>query len=154
MPVPSAGPADAAGPCAAERDLQRARAAVVEAELSVRPEERYLGAQLAALRTAAVVLALRARPDRASRRHGPRNAWRLLADVAPEFGEWAAFFAATEGRRDAVRAGAWVGAREADDLVRDAQAFLGLVERVLASRLVPSTRGRAPVRSRREDFSA
>ena len=41
------------------------------------------------------------------------------------------FFAATEAKRDAVRAGATsiVSAREADDLVRDARAFLSLVER-------------------------
>ena len=54
--------------------------------------------------------------------------------MAPEFGEWAAFFAATKGKRDAVHAGATaiVSAREADDLVRDAQAFLALVERALA----------------------
>jgi len=58
----------------------------------------------------------------------------LLAEVAPELGEWAAFFAATEGKREAVRAGAAaiVSAREADDLVRDAQTFLDLVERALA----------------------
>ena len=58
----------------------------------------------------------------------------MLADVAPEFGEWAAFFAATKGKRDAIHAGATaiVSAREADDLLRDAQAFLALVERALA----------------------
>jgi hypothetical protein len=58
----------------------------------------------------------------------------MLSDVAPEFAEWAAFFAATEGKRDAVRAGATtiVSAREADDLVRDAQTFLSLVERRVA----------------------
>jgi len=61
----------------------------------------------------------------------------MLADVAPEFAEWAAFFAATEAKREAVRAGATtiVSAREADDLVRDAQSFLGLVERSVAERL-------------------
>jgi hypothetical protein len=54
-------------------------------------------------------------------------------EVAPELAEWAAFFAATEGRRDAIRGGATsiVSAREADDLVRDARAFLRLVERAI-----------------------
>jgi hypothetical protein len=63
----------------------------------------------------------------------PRNAWRMLADVAPELAEWAAFFAATESKRDAIRGGATsiVSAREADDLVRDAKAFLRLVERAI-----------------------
>ena len=39
-----------------------------------------------------------------------------------------------KGKRDAVHAGATaiVSAREADDLLRDAQAFLALVERALA----------------------
>lgn len=111
-------------------DLHRARTALVEAELSCRPSDRFLAAHLAALRVAAVVLALRARPGRRGGR--PRNAWMLLAEVAPELGEWAAFFAATEGKREAVRAGATsiVSAREADDLIRDAQTFLGLVERL------------------------
>jgi hypothetical protein len=47
--------------------------------------------------------------------------------------EWAAFFAATQAKRDAVRAGATsiVSAREADDLVRDVEAFLRLVERAV-----------------------
>jgi len=115
-------------------DLQRARAALVEAELSCQPSDRYLAAHLAALRVAAIVLALRARPGRGSSR--PRNAWLVLAEVAPEFGEWAAFFAATQGKREAVRAGATtiVNAREADDLIRDAQTFLGLVEHALGRR--------------------
>ncbi|GAA2100975.1 hypothetical protein GCM10009841_16300 [Microlunatus panaciterrae] len=113
-------------------DLNRARSALIEAELARHPSERFLAAHMAALRIAAVVLALRA--TRTSRNSGrPRNAWRVLAEVAPEYGEWAAFFAATEGKRDAVRAGATaiVTGREADDLVRDAQIFLGLVERRL-----------------------
>jgi hypothetical protein len=117
-------------------DLARARTALVEAELSRHPSERFLAAHLAALRVAAIVLARRARPGRGSSR--PRNAWLVLADVAPELGEWAAFFAATEGKREAVRAGATaiISAREADDLVRDAQAFLSLVERALGRREV------------------
>jgi HEPN superfamily protein len=125
---------------AVRADLGRAQAALAEAEGSDRPAPRYLAAQLAALRTAAVVLALRGPTGRPSRSGGPRNAWRLLAEVAPELGEWAAFFDTTQARRDAVRGGAWVSAREADDLLRDAQAFLGLIERVLA----PVLRDRRP----------
>ena len=112
-------------------DLHRVRTALVEAELCARPSDRFLAAHLAALRVAAVVLALRARPGRRDSR--PRNAWALLAEVAPELGEWATYFALTEGKREAVRAGATaiVSAREADDFLRDAQAFFGLVERAL-----------------------
>jgi hypothetical protein len=112
-------------------DLSRARTALIEAELSFHPSDRYLAAHLAALRVAAIVLALRARPKRSSGR--PRNTWVVLAEVAPELSEWAAFFAATQDKREAVRAGATaiVNAREADDLIRDAQAFFALVERAL-----------------------
>ena len=112
-------------------DIQRARAAIMEAELAQRPSDRYVAAHLAALRVAAILLAARADPAESARRTRPRNAWRMLSAIAPEFAEWAAFFAATEGKRDAVRAGATtiVTAREADDLVRDAQTFLSLVER-------------------------
>jgi hypothetical protein len=116
---------------AAAADLRRAKAELADAELLTRPSERFLAAQLAALRGAAVALAVRAPAGgRASR---PRNTWALLAEVAPELGEWAAFFAATQAKSEAVRAGATaiVSAREADDLVRDAAGFLGQLERSL-----------------------
>ena len=71
-------------------DLRRARAAVAEAELTPRPDQRFVAAHLAALRIAAIVLSLRAHPATAGRRARPRNAWQLVADVAPEFAEWAA----------------------------------------------------------------
>jgi len=124
-------------------DVQRARSAIVQAELTQRPSDRFLAAHTAALRVAAIILALRTHPALANRRSRPRNAWRLVAEVAPEFAEWAAFFAATEAKRDAVRAGATaiVSAREADDLVRDAQTFLGLVEQA-AHRSAPARRTR------------
>ena len=123
--------------CQLPVDLRRARSAIAAAELADRPGDRYLGAHLAALQVAAVVLAWRGSRAVTASRSRPRNAWRMLADVAPEFAEWAAFFAATEAKREAVRAGATtiVSAREADDLVRDAQSFLGLVERSVAERL-------------------
>jgi SAV_6107-like HEPN len=114
-------------------DLRRARSSLAEAELARRPSDRYLAAHLAALRVVAIVLTHRA-PPRIGRLDGrPRNAWHMLAEVAPELAEWAAFFAATETKRDAIRAGTTsiVSAREADDLVRDARAFLRLVERAI-----------------------
>ena len=106
----------------------------VQAELAERPGERYLAAHAAALRCAAVILALRSHPAAAAaRRRRPQNPWPLLTVVAPEFAEWAAYFSAIRGKQQAVRAGATglVSPREADDLVRDAQAFLGLVERAV-----------------------
>lgn len=104
-------------------DLQRARSALIEAELAVRPADRFLGAQLGALRVAAVVLS--ARSVRRPVGSGPRNVWELVAEVAPEYTEWAAFFAGNQLKQQVVRAGAkaLVSAREADDLIRDAQRF-------------------------------
>jgi hypothetical protein len=114
-------------------DLRRARSALAEAELAERPSDRYMAAHLTALRVVAIVLTHRARSGMARPSGRPRNAWRMLAEVAPELAEWAAFFAATQAKRDAVRAGATsiVSAREADDLVRDVEAFLRLVERAV-----------------------
>ena len=118
---------------ATDQDLQRARSSLAEAELAERPSDRYLAAHLAALRVVAIVLTHRAPRGLGSPSGRPRNAWRMLAEVAPELAEWAAFFAATEAKRDVIRAGATsiVTAREADDLVRDATAFLRLVERAV-----------------------
>ncbi len=117
-------------------DLQRARAAVLLAENVPRSSDRYLAAHAAALRVAAVVLALRTHPVLGGRASRPRNAWGLLAEVAPELAEWAAFFAASETKRDAVRAGATaiVTSPEADDLVRDAERFLHVVATAVTRR--------------------
>jgi len=88
--------------------------------------DRYAAAHLAALRAAAAVLAARARPVRGRR----GSAWELMSKVAPEFSEWAAFFAAGSAKRQAAEAGIQrlVSAREADDMVRQASTFLDLVE--------------------------
>lgn len=93
------------------------------------PADRFAAAHLAALRGAAAVLAARARPRRTAR----GSAWDLLPRVAPELGEWAAFFAAGSGKRQAAMAGltAQISAREADDMVRQSAAFLDLVDQTL-----------------------
>lgn len=99
---------------------------------------RYACAHVAALRAAAALLAARARPAPRARRQ--KNAWVLLADVAPELTEWARFFAAGAGKRAAAESGSAraVSEREADDLVRDADRFLAVVESALG--LVPHAR--------------
>ncbi|MEX2291907.1 MAG: SAV_6107 family HEPN domain-containing protein [Mycobacteriales bacterium] len=109
--------------------LALSRRGLLEACTAATPGERYAAAHLAALRAAAAVLACRARPA-AGRRARPTSAWVLLADVAPELAEWAAFFAAGAAKRAAAEAGLPSAAtgREADDLVRDAEFFLGVVE--------------------------
>lgn len=110
--------------------LAAARRGLAEAMLERRPADRYAAAHLAALRAAAAVLAARTRP--AKSRKGPRSAWELLATAAPEMAEWAAFFAAGAGKRAGAEAGlSVVTSREADDLLRDAETFLALVDTTL-----------------------
>lgn len=114
--------------------LGLARRGLVEASSADRPHERYAAAHLAALRAAAAVLACRAQPATgAGRRSRPTSAWVLLTAIAPELGEWAAFFAAGARKRAAAEAGlpTAVTPREADDLVRDAETFLSVVETAL-----------------------
>jgi hypothetical protein len=108
----------------------RAHDSLVAAVRAATPGERYVAAHLAALRGAAAVLAVRGRP---SQRGGPRSVWEVLPRVAPELAEWAAFFDAGAARRAAVEAGRddVVTPRGADDLVRDAETFLVLVEAAL-----------------------
>jgi SAV_6107-like HEPN len=111
--------------------LVLARQGLAEAASTIVSTDRYAAAHLAALRSAAAVVAARARPvDRGSRHRGPRSVWALLPDVAPELGEWAAYFAAGARKRAAAEAGLTgsVSTREADDLLRDADTFLGLIE--------------------------
>ena len=124
--------------------LTQARRGIVAAASATRPHERYAAAHLAALRAAAAVLVARTRPLAGrNRSRGPRNAWVLLSTVAPELTEWAGFFAAGATKRAAAEAGLThaVSAREADDLVRDAETFLALVETTLGvphQRLLPT----------------
>jgi hypothetical protein len=119
-------------PLPAARLLALARHGLNDAAGCARPCERYALAHLAALRCAAAILAERARPEPLEHRRTRRlrSAWSLLADVAPEMAEWAAFFAAGAVKRAAAEAGieGAVTAREADDLLRDCMTFLALVE--------------------------
>ncbi len=116
--------------------LGLARRGLVEAGVAPTPGERYAAAHLAALRVAAAVLACRARPAGPARRSRPTSAWVLLAQVAPELGEWAAFFAAGATKRAAAEAGlpTAVTSREADDLVREVSTFLAMIESSLEER--------------------
>lgn len=118
--------------------LRQASEALAEAHREPEPLRRYPAAYLAAMRAAAAVLAVRARPQTAPprRRGATRNVWHLLAEVAPELGEWAAFFASCSATRAAAEAGIerLVGRREADDLLRQAEQFVGIVRAALALR--------------------
>lgn len=107
-------------------DAGRGLGRAIRADL---PTDRYAAAHLAALRGAAAVLATKARPGRSRQ----ASAWELLAKVAPEFSEWAAFFASGSAKRQAAEAGIarFINPREADDMVRQCAAFLDLVEAAL-----------------------
>ncbi|HLN78477.1 MAG TPA: SAV_6107 family HEPN domain-containing protein [Nocardioidaceae bacterium] len=121
-------------PAATHSYLERAALSLREAITSTEVTMRYAHAHVAALRATAALLAARAHPAGPRRgRPAQKNAWVLLAEVAPEFSEWAAFFAAGASKRAAAEAGSSraVSEREADDLVRDADRFLGLVEQSL-----------------------
>jgi hypothetical protein len=118
--------------------LARAAESLRDAVVAPDVPTRYACAHVAALRAAAGLLAARARPTRSSGRRRPqKNAWVLLSEVAPELTEWATFFAAGAAKRAAAEAGSTraVTEREADDLVRDADRFLAVVEQALG--LVP-----------------
>jgi len=110
--------------------LGRAAESLHEAVVAPDVPTRYACAHVAALRAAAALLAARARPAPRPRGRRQKNAWVLLTEVAPELGEWASFFAAGAAKRAAAEAGSTraVTELEADDLVRDADRFLALVE--------------------------
>jgi hypothetical protein len=102
--------------------LAAAQRGLVEATYAETADERYVGAHLSALRSAAAVLAARAQPAKSRARL--RSVWSVLPAVAPEFTEWAQFFAASAAKRSAAEAGLRVVTqREADDLLRDAETF-------------------------------
>lgn len=105
--------------------VARSHDTLVEACTVSTSSQRYVAAHLAALRAAAGLLAWKAPRSLSSK---PRSAWVTLAQHAPELGEWAAFFTESGRRSRAVSAGILVpAAREADDLVRQAETFLQIV---------------------------
>ncbi|MFD3455951.1 SAV_6107 family HEPN domain-containing protein [Streptomyces sp. NPDC058691] len=124
----------AGAPAAALDLLGQAARGLQEAAAQESANDRYATAHLAALRTAAAVLAVRGRPEPTKRRRQRiRSAWEVLPEVAPELAEWSALFEAGARRRALAEAGIQGAAtrRDADDLVRAAGMFLRLVERML-----------------------
>lgn len=124
----------ASAPPAALDLLAQARGGLDEAAVLELPNDRYATAHLAALRTAAAVLAARGRPETSERRRQRiRSAWEVLPEIAPELTEWSALFASGAPRRARAEAGipGAASTRDADDLLRDAGMFLRIVERML-----------------------
>lgn len=111
--------------------LSQARQTWAEAVLEPQPAEKYRNAHIAALRAAASVLALKARPALTGTRR-PTSAWVLLDRLAPELSEWSAYFSYSAQRRAAIEAGSVsvVSERDADDLLRAAGEFIAIVERM------------------------
>lgn len=112
---------------AADALLDRARLALADAARAHSPEDRFCLAHLGSLRAAAALVATY---GRAARRRRLVSVWVLLDAVAPAFAEWSAYFADAARTRAAIEAGAHraVTARAADDQVRAAAEFCGLVE--------------------------
>ncbi len=104
-----------------ESELRKARGMLDVAEATPEALDRY-GAALVAAQVIAV-LVLRVRTARV--RPAERNVWQLLLTAAPEFGEWAGFFATCRAKQQLAAAGVTgiVTGREADDLVRDVRYF-------------------------------
>jgi hypothetical protein len=132
--------------------LDRAREAVTSGYAASAASARYLAASLAALRAGAAIVAgtaaTRTGGGLASGGDGPHDVWVLTARVAPELAEWAQRFAAATGQRVGVETGlARVTAREADDLLRDAETFVDLAAGRLGVPTVDRPRRLVPVRS-------
>lgn len=110
----------------AAKDLLRtAVLALDDAYQAQTPAQRYVAAHVAALRAGAALLAVRAKPSRSRR---IRSVWQMVPAIAPdhaELAEWCAYFDAIGRRRVFVEIGREaVTQRQADDLLRDAEAFL------------------------------
>jgi hypothetical protein len=131
-------PATTILPATTHAYLMRSASSLAEAIEAGDVATRYACAHVAALQAAAALLAARSTPTLTARRRRPqRNAWVLLCEVAPELADWAAFFSAGAAKRAAAEAGSTraVTGAEADQLVRDADRFLAVVEQSLG--LVP-----------------
>ncbi|RJS47678.1 SAV_6107 family HEPN domain-containing protein [Nocardioides cavernaquae] len=110
--------------------LERAAESLREAITTSDVPTRYAHAHVAALRAAAALLAARAPGPQAP---APEERLGPAREVAPELTEWSAFFAAGASKRAAAEAGSRraVSERDADDLVRDADRFLSVIEQAL-----------------------
>ncbi|GAA1873021.1 SAV_6107 family HEPN domain-containing protein [Myceligenerans crystallogenes] len=102
--------------------LRRADAELAQAHAASDPDDRFRHAHLAAIRSAAAVLALRGRPPA---RSGARTVWEMLSRVEPALAPWSGYFAAGAPLRAAVDAGraGEVPRSRADELIACAEDF-------------------------------
>lgn len=123
----------------AGKDLLRtALIALDDAYQAPTPGQRYVAAHVAALRAGAALLAVGAKPTRSPR---IRSVWELVPSAAPELLEWCNYFQVIGRRRVFVEIGReYVTARQADDLVRDAESFMEQIAGILGVGLpIPSS---------------
>jgi len=95
---------------------------------------RLVTSQLAALRTAAAIVAARSDPRTTPLNEGPQSLWDLLPEVAPALSEWAVYFAVSPRPRQRAVWAWWHRAalrREADEFLRNAEAFFALAASTL-----------------------
>ncbi|MCE7083142.1 SAV_6107 family HEPN domain-containing protein [Streptomyces sp. ST2-7A] len=125
----------APAPPAALDLLAQAERGLEEAETREDPGDAYIAAHMAALRTAAAVLAVHGRPETTARgRRRIRSVWDMLPEIAPELGEWSVLFAASGARRARLEAGIRreVGRDDAEELAKSVGMFLRLVRARIA----------------------
>ena len=109
--------------------LDRADALLAQSVGAGGPADRFHSAYLAALRGAGAVLAAEG-PAAGSKRTRTRNAWVLMAGAAPEFANWADYFAGHSPTRAAIEAGMsrTLTDLEADEFFVEVGRFLQAVE--------------------------
>ena len=109
--------------------LLEARAHLRQAARENSPARCYAAAYLAALRAATAIALERSRF--ADRR--PQSAWKLLSDAAPEYVQWAEFFAARSQRRVLAESGTTaITSAEAAEMLGRATEFLQAASRGLS----------------------
>ena len=118
------------------RLLESARHGLTGARRDSSAANRYATAHLAALRAVAAVVTARTDPGTTTFSLQPQSLWELLPSVEPTLSGWAAHFAAGSRERAAAEAGLNrpVSHGEADDLLRDAETFVALVEETLGGK--------------------
>ncbi|MFC9554223.1 SAV_6107 family HEPN domain-containing protein [Rhodococcus sp. NPDC056960] len=110
--------------------LDRADALLAQSVGAGAAADRFHSAYLAALRGAGAVLAAAEGLAAGSKRTRTRNAWVLMAAAAPEFANWADYFAGHSPTRAAIEAGMTrtLTDLEADEFFVEVGRFLQAVE--------------------------
>ena len=122
----------------AARLITRAEQELAQVTSGQDPQEAFLHAHMAALRAAAAVLELQVVPG--GRRRRVRSAWEQLAEVGPQWQEWADYFAQGAAVRAAIESGrtAHLSPAEADEVVAAAADFLEQAQAAVSASARPA----------------